>query len=345
MKGRDRVVVFCAALVVTVSAFADEPAKEFSNIVNCTMGKSVTDPTHPDDNKPKCVENLSVSGAELSTIIITGIESETANVVFSPGEGQRVVIAKPCMGKDGKAKKCEPSDELKPCDAPGKTFKIVVQKNRHFLPVWIARAGRDVQQRFQKTTDDFTPTCDNPRFVIDAITPDLSFSVNDKAFTVPVRNQKWWLESGGFYAYSWARDEQLVTQNLTDEKGKSTIRVVERRNGDRIGPSTGVTFVFHPGDFPEYGWEFGTSTANSKTNYYLGGTLRLIQFNDRALLTIGGGVSHVSVTQFPSIDTTKVYEPDDPLLTGRTKYVNRPYVSLGLGINFGGPSQSKNATP
>jgi hypothetical protein len=224
------------------------------------------------------------------------------------------------------------------CDSPSRTLKIVVQKQRHFVPDWFSQIGRAIK----KTGTAPPVTCQHLVMRIDAISPDLTFSVDDKPFTVPIRNQRWWLESGGFYAYSWARDEQLVTRNATVD-GVAKTQVVAQRPGDRVGPVTGVTFVFHPGDFPEYGWEFGSATNGGRTHYYLGSTLRLIQFNDRALLTLGGGISHVSVTQYPDIALNDAkgnpiyYATDDPLLTGRTHYVNKPYISLGLGINLGGP--------
>lgn len=132
------------------------------------------------------------------------------------------------------------------CPTPGGTFKIVVDKRRQLLPTWITHVGH----RLNQPAAPPGPTCADPRLILEARTPDLTFAVGVRTYTVLVRHQRWWLESGGFYAFSWARDKELVTVT-EDVDGKSKVRIEDIRQGDRIGPVTGVTFVFHPAD-PEY---------------------------------------------------------------------------------------------
>jgi hypothetical protein len=312
--------IFCAMIMLAAAAPAAELS--FANFVTCSAAAASTTTING-----RCDGGLAVSGDASSTILIKDIPGTAAvPVTFFQDESATITT--------------------EPCSAPGRVLKIVIVKRRHLVPLWMSKAGR----LFVKADAEVKPSCDRLLLIVDAVSPDLTFSVGDQPFTVPIRNQRWWLETGGFYSYSWARDDQLVTKNVTVD-GAAKIQVVARRKGDRIGPATGVTFVFHPGDFPEYGWEFGTATNGGHTNYYLGSTVRLIQYNDRALLTVGAGVSHVSVIQYPEIVMNDSaghvinYAPDDPLLAGRTHYINKPYVSLGLGINLGGPQQGKSSSP
>lgn len=298
-------------VLTTISAFAAD--KTYSNVVQC-------DATKGEGTSGECDSELAVSGAALSSIIINNLPADAdVPVVLFPGETQAY--------------------DLGQCAAPGGAFKLVIEKRRSVLPGWVSRIGHAVRE----PAGPADPTCSNPRVVIDATTPDITFAINDMSYRVLVRHQRWWMETGGFYAFSWARDTSLVTAT-EDVNGTPMIRVLRVEDGDRIGPTTGVTFVFHPADFPEYGWEFGTSTTGDRTHYYLGGTVRLIQFNDRALLTVGFGLSHVKVTHFPDVTlnnadgTPRFYRTDDPLLLERTHYVNKPYISLGLGISIGGPA-------
>lgn len=306
-----RYFVFVLLMICVASVRAAD--KAYSNVVQCDSSKG----TVPNG---ECDTDLSVSGATLSSILISNLSgSGDVSVVLFPGEAKR--------------------QDLGNCPAPGRAFKFVVEKRRSFFPGWATRIGHT----FRTPQAPDKPSCENPRIILDATTPDITFAIGDKSYRVLIRHQRWWMETGGFYAFSWARDTNLVTVT-EDVGGTSKIRVLRLEEGDRIGPTTGVTFVFHPGDYPEYGWEFGTSTSGDRTHYYLGGTVRLIQFNDRALLTVGAGLSHVRVTHFPDITltnpdgTTRYYNSDDPLLAGRTHYVNKPYISLGLGITIGGPA-------
>ncbi len=306
---RDAVLIILFLFSVLSISAAD---KTYSNVVECNATKGT-------GTAGECDAELAVSGAALSSILVTNLPAASVPVVLFPGETETFNLGQ--------------------CAAAGGTFKIVVEKRRSILPGWVTRLGHE----FREPEGPEDPDCDNPRVVINATTPDLTFAVNGKSYRVLVRHQRWWMETGGFYAFSWARDSSLVTVT-EDVNGTPMVRVLRIEEGDRIGPTTGVTFVFHPADFPEYGWEFGTSTTGDRTHYYLGGTIRLIQFNDRALLTVGFGLSHVNVTHFPDVTLTKddgtprFYRTDDPLLTARTHYVNKPYISLGLGISIGGPA-------
>lgn len=291
----------------------------FSNIVRCQPNN--------EDPKLNCDGGLSISGEESSTIVVSGAGKDPVNIRFNAGELDGQVFSN--------------------CPTAGGTITIVVHKRRTLFPSYRERKettanGRTKTSRtnvyIDRGTVEAETSCANLRLILDGTNPVISFSVGEDSYTVPIRFQKWWVESGGFYAYSWARSEQLVTAKDSPKAGQTT--VVFKRNGDRVGPSTGVTFIFHPADYPVIGWEFGTATGGDKsTSYYLGGTLRLIQFNDRSLVTVGAGISHVNITTYPGVKEGLSYASDDPILTGRVHYINRPYVSLGLGISFGGPSK------
>lgn len=165
-------------------------------------------------------------------------------------------------------------------------------------------------------------------------------------FHVPTRFERWRFDTGGVYAFAWARDEELVTVPVHggDPNAPQTL-VKVRRAGDSIGPATGVTFFFHPSNYPDYGFEFGTaSNANRPNSYFLGVGGRLRTFGDHTLLTFATGVARVNVKSYQGITSGQTYASDDPLLTGRQRFVTVPYISLGLGVNFGA-NDTKNGSP
>jgi hypothetical protein len=319
----------------------------FSEDVKCAWVAAPADLT--------CDGGLSVSGSSTSSITIHGV-SHPIRVIVDSGEEKPTVV------------------DL--TDADSDVVHVTVHKTRWLFPTYKRGSGKSVfnllmgPATLQSTKKGETIPATAVHHISGVDHPTITVAVTDRetdastkveklvtrTFVIPFQFEAWRLESGGIYAYAWAHDQQLVTSTIKPAASQTALpaitRVVAIRRGDEFGPSTGVAFNFHPANYPNFGWEFGTAVRGTADYaFFIGPTLRLLRLTDHALVTIGSGLSLVKVTDYPSISASTVaelpssvndikslptgfYVADDPLLTGRAHYVRRPYVSLGISLTF-----------
>lgn len=348
------VALYCCTLLLPLIAAGQAP------VVNPAPQAMVATPTPPSVTQAQqgvtsptssvtcrwdtglCTNPLAVSGSFPSVVHITGI----------PNGIRKLTVYADVHEGGGKTL-------LKQQDVYGGEAIITVYKWRRFAAMYDTKSAHSwvppivgfvLQPILPKTDDSFK---DQDYVIVGGHAPELTLDLVDAAeqpaaampITIPLRYERWHVESGGFYAFSWARNEELVTSTTT-VSGEAKTLVRERRVGDRLGPSTGVTFVFYKSDYPEIGLEFGTATSSgSPTSYYFGLVDRLLGIGDRAALTISGGLSRVGVRRYPGAipdgPEKGVYDPTDARLTGRTKDLFKPYLAIGFGVSLGGPTSNQ----
>jgi hypothetical protein len=303
----------------------------FADVTHCQWTATV-------GQKIDCSPGLSLNGDEPSTISIDGLPpADTISIVVETGG---------LFPIKGQMKNRLTFDRV---PAKGRFARIDVYLPRIIFPRYPTDPGHwlaynHVADPTKVTSDGNGELVQTPWVVMTYARPiDVTVIVPNGAggearhFQVQTRFERWHFDTGGFYALSGARNESLVTHpGKVDANNVAQTDVLIRRRGDRVGPTTGVTFVFHPSNYPDFGWEFGSATGDRPTSWYLGGALRLRTFGDNTLLSISGGLSRISVLEFPAIEAGKSYSADDPRLSGRQHYVSAPYVALGLGVHFGG---------
>jgi hypothetical protein len=309
--------------VVTLLLFAPaalaQQAPSYALRVTCQWGNQQCTP-----------EGVMIAGGATASVAVTGVPGATVTVHVNTHE-RGGILAFPGV------------------PVQGGTVALTFFKSRYLFPPYKTRsAGKNILRGMGIGRRPADAAAAPLQVVLDGLSQTVDISITSGAVSqnIPllVRWRPWSVETGGFYAYSWAHDEKLVTETFSidaDGEGpnapESRTRVVALREGDNIGPSTGVTFFFHPGNYPNVGFEFGTAAnGNNPSSWFLGLGIRLLQPTDSSLLTIAAGISRVTVTSYPGIESGKDYATTDPLLTGSTHYTNRPYVSIGLGISFGG---------
>jgi hypothetical protein len=330
------VLAFTASLIgqesrQTGSAADASHEKNFVGVVRCSW------PTNS-DRLVECADGLTVTGDDSSTILLRGIPSaattatieiRTAQFLGDATNGSTGTYHNGVWRFDNVA---IPTGELQIDVYKTRLLFPSYPTTNHFGPIGF---GLPREPSSRDTPSWIVVRSDHPL----SITVSPNGSLSPVTFHIDLQFQRWHVDTGGFYAFSWARDQEIVTQAVTQTDPKATpqSKVTALRAGDKTGPVTGVTFFFHPSNYPDFGFEFGMATNGNKPNsWFLGTGGRLRTFGDRTLLTIGAGVAHVSVKQYPGLKEGNTYDTADALLTGRQHYVNKPYVSLGLGISFGG---------
>ena len=157
------------------------------------------------------------------------------------------------------------------------------------------------------------------------------------SFHIPVQWKAWVVEQGGFWAYSIARDEEI---GKTLSEDKKTATVSKRKQGDRVGPMTGVLANVHSGNYPMIGVEFGTAVDKDRgVSLRLGPNLRFQTLGENALMAIGVGMSVVHVRKFPDLKNGDMVPADDSRLNGVFHSRFAPYVSVSLAVNIGSSSK------
>ncbi|MEO8380759.1 MAG: hypothetical protein ABI779_13935 [Acidobacteriota bacterium] len=164
-----------------------------------------------------------------------------------------------------------------------------------------------------------------------------------RTFQIPIRYQRFWLDAGGFFAFSRHMDEDLIKEPA--ETGK--VKVTQVRENKDVNPSTGIVVNIHPGNYPYYAWQFGIAAQQNRLpSYYLGVGLRAREIGKHSLATVAVGLAAVQSNRFNGLhldtqadDSRSIVLPSDsPLLTPSPKYTIEPYISISLGFSFGGVS-------
>jgi hypothetical protein len=220
------------------------------------------------------------------------------------------------------------------------TVVIAVHKTRWFSKTYDRKRDAPSAKELEAQTTGSTPLL---RIVSRGESNRAAINITSgrsrKSFVIPVVWQVWWVDTGGFYAYSFARDTELVSESVTRD-GQAYDRILQRRPSERMNASTGIVMNVHPGNYPEIAFQFGVANNGQRLpSYYVGAGVRLREVGRRALLTLACGLTAVQVKQYPGVSANSEYPSDSPLLTGKEAYTLRPYVSLSLGFSFGASSK------
>jgi hypothetical protein len=281
---------------------AKASGKEPDVLVKCSYKDQVCDPTI-----------LYVSGSVVSHIQVTDLPPGKVTVRVSGGEMTRNFES--------------PFVEKKYDAAPDILTVAILRKRTQLL-------GND---ELNPNKADQDPTI---RFITFGRAPAISVQINPtgnpmKTISVPIRYQPWFVDMGGFLAFTAISDQELLTTSIGNDKS----RVTKKRNKDSMTPLTGAVLNLHPANIPVLALQFGLATnSNRQPSYFAGVGWRLREFGARSLVTAAIGIAAVPTLRFPDVKVGDERANDDVALKGTTSYRYAPYASLTFGFTFGDPA-------
>jgi hypothetical protein len=174
----------------------------------------------------------------------------------------------------------------------------------------------------------------------------IQLQMNDatpKTISTTLQYQRWFIDMGGFITFASAADEELVTENAS----AGNVKILKKRNKDKIVPGTGIVLNFHPANYPSLAAQFGLATSVDRAaSYYLGFGYRLRELGPRTLATFAAGIAATQVKRFPDVSVGDVLSATATTVTdGSKRYVFGPYLSLSLGFSFGGVENQPPPAP
>ena len=179
------------------------------------------------------------------------------------------------------------------------------------------------------------------RLVVHAMPKDGS---NDPEKTVvvdiPLAYQPWFVDSGGFLAFTTLVDKEITKRTQPD----GTVKVENVRWSNRLTPNTGVAINFHPANYPAMGVQFALTTVEEKVTYHLGGAYRLRSIGSKAIATVAAGLAVGQVNRFPDIKTGDLRLSTDAGLNPTKRWATGGYLSLSFGFTFGNGSGTTTET-
>lgn len=164
----------------------------------------------------------------------------------------------------------------------------------------------------------------------------------EKVFRFDVIYQRFWLDAGGFFAFSRRTDQSIETETIAGTPEMQKVRAIRRDVS--IEPTTGIVINVHPGNYPVLAFQFGIAANQGRSPSYYGGlAVRAREIGKRGLATLGVGVAMQQELQFPGLRFGDTYPSTSPLLKATPKYgLTFPYISISLGFSFGGVSEKTN---
>ena len=150
------------------------------------------------------------------------------------------------------------------------------------------------------------------------------------------------MESGGFLSVSDEVDHEVVTKP-TNPPG-ATVEVVEVRDADNVVQDSGIFVNFIPQNYQTIGVSLGLATpSNRRLSIYLGPSIRIRTFGNRALAGLAAGLAMRSVFRFPDVETGAKLAPDSKILQGREQFEFGWFIGLNLGFRIGafGPQEDE----
>jgi hypothetical protein len=172
-----------------------------------------------------------------------------------------------------------------------------------------------------------------------------------KSFEVPIVYQRFWLDAGGFFAFTRRSDQtlDLATIPATPANGNTPAtpemrKVVGIHREISVEAASGIVINVHPGNYPYLAFQFGIAANQGKLPSYYGGIgLRAREIGKRGLATLAVGVAMQQEQRYPNLGVNQQYDPTSDLLKGKAKYgLTFPYISISLGFSFGGVSEKTN---
>ena len=157
-----------------------------------------------------------------------------------------------------------------------------------------------------------------------------------KIVDVPLVYQPWFVDSGGFLAFTTLVDKEITKHDV----GNGNVKIDNVRWSNRLTPNTGLAINFHPANYPNAGIQFGLTTVEEKVTYHLGGAYRLRSIGPKAIATIAAGLAVGQVNRFPDVAVGDTRSSTDAGLNGTKRWATGAYLSLSFGFTFGNGNEA-----
>ncbi len=160
-----------------------------------------------------------------------------------------------------------------------------------------------------------------------------------KTIEVPIKYQRWFVDTGGILIFSTLNDQELIKKT---DGGKTT--VTGTRKHDKLTPETGAVLDFYPANYPQWAFQFGlVSNGDRQPSYFIGSGFRLRELGSKALATVSAGLIARQTLRFPDLVTSPAppSNGDDPAQKGISTYRLGGYFALSFGFKFGDTEGSK----
>lgn len=295
----------------------------------------------------KCTPaEIYISAASVSKITITtGVTAlhQKLTVQVSAGEIRDKPVGRICVTKTFKGAPDAP-------DAPGAPDKVVISihKARSMSPTYanvpIAELLGSARNEGEGCSEQFGDD-QNINFLTRGESPSLTIlirtSTEVKTIAVPIKYQRWFVDTGGILIFSTLNDQELIKK--TDSGGKTT--VTGTRKHDRLTPETGAVLDFYPANYPQWAFQFGlVSNGDRQPSYFIGTGYRVRELGAKALATVSAGLIARQTLRFPDLVTSPtqpVSNGDDPAQKGISTYRLGVYFALSFGFKFGDTEATK----
>lgn len=310
-----------------------------------------------DPNQKKCDQNdrLYINASQISILELVNVPDKTCIFVMS---GEKTGDSLPaCFAHAGrvfvavqKERSFKPSYKNAKCgegkDCPPEALLNKAPLNQR-LNVGLKSVSKFVKDTNGTPTDiakmpdaDFTDEIpliqyategNSSRLTVHAISKDGKTNV---VVDVPVAYQPWFMDSGGFLAFTTLVDKEITKH----DQGDGTVKIDNVRWSNRLTPNTGLAINFHPANYPNAGIQFALTTVEEKVTYHLGGAYRLRSVGSKAIATVAAGLAVGQVNRFPDIKVGDVRASTDAGLNGTKRWATGAYLSLSFGFTFGNGS-------
>lgn len=143
---------------------------------------------------------------------------------------------------------------------------------------------------------------------------DYADGVTRKTFQVPIYYQRFWLDAGGFFAFSRRTDQSIDLEMIPAETGPPARPEMQKvraiRRDVSVDAATGIVINIHPGNYPYMAFQFGIAANQGKLPLYYGGIgARLREIGKRGLATLAVGVAMQQEQQFPNLQFGESLRP------------------------------------
>ena len=161
-----------------------------------------------------------------------------------------------------------------------------------------------------------------------------------KTIEVPIKYQRWFVDTGGILIFSSLNDQELIKKT---DSGKTT--VTGTRKHDKLTPETGAVLDFYPANYPQWAFQFGlVSNGDRQPSYFIGTGYRLRELGAKALATVSAGLIARQTLRFPDLVTSPTppaSNGDDPAQKGVSTYRLGGYIAVSFGFKFGDTEGTK----
>jgi hypothetical protein len=355
-----------AAATAEAAAKAASPVAAESPNLNRLLGNTANHPKlivgtcKYNDTNP-CAAELYVNADQISTLTITNLPKGKATVRITAGEEFTCTAA----GYNIATYENVPDTLIFPLVMKrpfreffsGSTAMATARAQRFYnmvkddKEVFCPKGEEDVRAR--PDTVKVPPVASLPLYMrgksqVLEVEFDYADHVEHKTFTLPIYYQRFWLDAGGFFAFTRRSDQTLDLLTIAATTGTDATpekrQVVAIHREISVEAASGIVINIHPGNYPYLAFQFGIAANQGKLPSYYGGIgLRAREIGKRGLATLAIGVAMQQEQRYPNLVVREKYDPTSDLLKGKAMYgLTFPYISISLGFSFGGVSEKTN---